>query len=300
MPTELRLDTGYVTATVTLPDKLTPGRLAAISAEVDRMLPGGWQTSTPPPHSPQIRITVTATAGTPHVRLEEGDRVLVALPVAAVATATLAYVTYTVTERARQQRGMVTAHAAAATDPGGRAVLLLGDKGAGKTSTLLALLAAGYRFLGDDLVVLALTAEGLDAHAGRRRCAVRDPRAVFGYETKSLVHLGDPDAPPAAPVSLVVRLSIHPDTAPVLTPVGPLSLAERLRLAENLARYITGTPTPLRVEPHTYAPVYPLDDPARAVTRATVIDRIGALGVRYLHAPTPRHAAGLIERLMPS
>ncbi len=140
----------------------------------------------------------------------------------------------------------------------------------------------------------------MDVYAGRRRCAVRDTRAVFGYETKSLVHLGDPDAPTAGTAALVVRLSVHPDTAPALAAAGPMPLAERLRLAENLARYITGIPTPLSVEPHTYAPVYPLDDPACAATRSTVIDRIDALGLRYLHAPTARHAARLIEQLMPS
>ena len=51
------------------------------------------------------------------------------------------------------RRGVLVLHGAA-LDVGGRAVVLLGDKGAGKSTTAAALLARGARLLADDLVAL--------------------------------------------------------------------------------------------------------------------------------------------------
>lgn len=157
---------------------------------------------------------------------------------------------------------------------------------------------AGYRFLGDDLVVLADRDDHLEVLVGKQRCAIRQPATRFGYETKTLVDLGDSAVPATSRVTAVVRVSIHPAAAPALTPPAPLSLTERLRLAENLARYITGTPTPLSLEPRVYAPVYPLDHPDCAAARAAVICRIADIGLRYLHAPAASHAVGLIKELL--
>lgn len=304
MPTELRLDTGYVTAALTLPDELAGGDLASIRDEVTRSLPGGWHTSVPPPTHPHARIVVSPTAGTPRVALDghtdaqEGEVVLVELPVSGVASATLAYVTYTVTERARQQRRMVTTHASALATPEGRGVVLLGDKATGKTSTAMALLRHGYRLLGDDLIVLAARPHGLEVLAGKKITAVRDPEVIRGYEPKPCVDLTDPSAPRSAPVVLAVRLAVHPGAVAMVAAGTPLSVGERLRLAENLARYITGTPTPLRLDPEVHAPVYPLDSPACAQTRTMVIRQLAELGLRYLYAPTAHQAAGMIEELI--
>lgn len=300
MPTELRLDTGYVTAALTLPDELAGADLASIRGEVTRLLPDGWHPSFPPPAHPNIRIVVATTTGTPHVVLDghadapEGEVVLVDLPTSVVASATLAYVTYTVTERARQQRRMVTTHASALATPDGMGVVLLGDKGAGKTSTAMALLRHGYRLLGDDLIVLAARPDGLEVLAGRQIAAVRQPGAILGYETKSCVDLATA-ASGSVPVALAVRVGVHPSAVAAVTAGTPLSVVERLRLAENLARYITGTPTPLCLDPEVHAPVYPLDSPACARTRAAVIRQLADVGLHYLHAPTAEQAAGMIE-----
>jgi len=51
------------------------------------------------------------------------------------------------------RRGMLVLHGAA-IDVGGRAVVLLGEKGAGKSTTAAALIARGHRLLTDDLVAL--------------------------------------------------------------------------------------------------------------------------------------------------
>jgi hypothetical protein len=304
-PQTLLLHTGYVTAVITLPPPVP--ELTSLASELDRMVPGGWRIHPADPGDPELRsdlrITVTDTTALPQVTLTRDGAVHLALNPNALASTTLGYAAYTVAERARQQRGMVTAHAAAALDPAGRAVLLLGDKGAGKTSTLLALLERGYRFLGDDQVVLAAVdpAGGIGVLPGRRRCAVRQVTGRLGYEAKQIVDL---DAIPAAdvpasgfPVATIIRVSIHPATTPIVTEPAPLSLTEQLRLAENLARYIAGVATPLATTPVVYAPVYPLDDPTTAAARSRLIERIGTLGLRYLHAPTADQAAAAIAAL---
>lgn len=303
-PQTLLLHTGYVTAAVAMPCPVP--ELAGLAGDLDRMVPGGWRihpadAAVPEVHS-DLRITVTATTALPQVTLTRDGAVQLALHPDALASATLGYATYTVAERARQQRGMVTAHAAAALDPTGRAVVLLGDKGAGKTSTLLALLEHGYRFLGDDQVVLTAAdpAGEIGVLPGRRRCAVRQVTGWLGYETKQIVDLDvlPADVPASGfPVATVIRVSVHPATTPMVTDPASLSLTEQLRLAENLARYITGMVTPLATAPVVYAPVYPLDDPTTAEARSRLIERIGTLGLRYLHAPTAGQAAAAIAAL---
>jgi hypothetical protein len=73
-----------------------------------------------------------------------GDE-LVALPLLGAVLATLLH-----------RRGLFTLHASAvAVD--GRAVALLGDKGAGKSTTAAALLEAGHRFIADDIVAIDFT-----------------------------------------------------------------------------------------------------------------------------------------------
>ena len=60
------------------------------------------------------------------------------------------------------RRGVLVLHGAA-IDVGGRAVVLLGEKGAGKSTTAATLLARGHRLLADDLV--AVDARSLEAGA---------------------------------------------------------------------------------------------------------------------------------------
>jgi hypothetical protein len=52
-------------------------------------------------------------------------------------------------------------HAGCVVDPEGRAWLLAGDTHAGKTTTCVSLVAAGWRFLADDQVVLRATGDGV-------------------------------------------------------------------------------------------------------------------------------------------
>lgn len=62
--------------------------------------------------------------------------------------------------------GRALAHAAAVAPPAGEAWLLVGDARAGKTTTTANLVAAGWRYLSDDHVVLYRDAEGRVAAEG--------------------------------------------------------------------------------------------------------------------------------------
>jgi len=61
-------------------------------------------------------------------------------------------------------RGGVLLHGAAVACPNGVGVLLLGEGGAGKTSTSLALVRKGAKLLSDDLVVLRAGSEGITGY----------------------------------------------------------------------------------------------------------------------------------------
>lgn len=288
---DLGLRTGEVTARMTVPDAATARTVVEMGPGITRTLPGGWQATTELAASPQIHLV--AGAGTPGVQLGPDEQVRIWLCPEELATTRLAYVAYTVCERARQRHGIVTVHANAVWTPRG-AVLLLGDKGAGKTGTAVALAARGRPIIGDDLVLLALDGgQALRVLAGKRLARVRDPAA--GYEAKSDVSLPE-SAPEAARVAAAVRVSVHPHVRTPRRAEGtPLSVVDRLRLHENVGRYIAGLPTPLSLDPAVAGPVYPLDDGECADVRSEIIAR---LPLTYLHAPTPEVAAGLIEEMI--
>jgi hypothetical protein len=280
------LTAGHVRATIRLPGRLDtqPARAAG------RMLPGGWHLDPPGPGAGPAAIEVACG---PAAVTADDSTVRVRLPEATACTASLAYVTYTALERARQQEGKVTIHATALHAPGGQAVLLLGDKGAGKTSTALALARRGWVHAGDDLVVLGEDGgRQVSVWPGKPTAAIRDPHAPLAPKpVQDLV----PFAADAAPLGRVVRLAVHPGLPVALTPAVPLSVNETLRLHEMLARHISGLPTPLAgVGTAPYGPVWPLDTPELARWRSHLLTRLAACRFSYLHAPDAGSAAGLI------
>lgn len=282
-----RLATGHVSAHLALPRQLdtTAARAA------DRALPGGWTLTAVPATAAEVEVTTGAAAVT-----VAGDTVRLRLPQAVAASDTLAYVTYTATERVRQQQRKVTVHATALIAPGGRAVLLLGAKGAGKTSTALALATRGWTHAGDDLVVLGESDDGtVQVWPGKPTAAVRDPARPLAPKPQRAL---EPFAVGPALLVRIVRMAVHPVLVTAsLTPAVPLSVNERLRLHEMLARHISGLPTPITgVTGVPYGPVWPLDTPALARWRSHLIARIAGCRFDYLYAAGPETAADLLAK----
>lgn len=283
MTAALRLSTGHVSATVHLPSQLDTTAAAAAR----RMLPGGWRLD--PPGSGAAAPAVEVTLGPAAVTADD-TTVRVRLPQAAACTEGLAYLTYTALERARQQDRKLTVHASALHAPGGQALLLLGEKSAGKTSTALALARHGWTHAGDDLVVIGEDNAGLAAvWAGKPTAAVRDPRQPLA--PKAVREL-TPFADGPAPLGRVVRLAVHPGLPLSLAPAVPLTVNEKLRLHEALARQISGLPTPLAgLGTVPYGPVWPLDAPELARWRSSLLSRLAACRFDYLYAPDAESAA---------
>lgn len=288
-----RIDTGHVCALLALPEALDTTAAQAAGWT----LPGGW-TVAPSGTGAGTAVGTAAveiSIGTAGVTAD-AHAVRVRLPHTAAASDTLAYVTYTALERLRQQQHKVTVHATALHTPDGRAVLLLGEKGAGKTTTALALVTHGWTQAGDDLVVLGETTDGMLAvWPGKPTTAVRDPARPLAPKPHRVL---EPFATGPAPLAWVARLAVHPALATAsLTPAVPLSVNERLRLHENLARYISGLPTPLNgTAGIPYGPVWPLDTPDLARWRGHLIARLAGCRFDYLHAPGPETAAYLLTK----
>ncbi|SFY48721.1 hypothetical protein [Streptomyces sp. F-1] len=285
-----RLATGHVSALLALPEHLD----ATAARAADRALPGGW-TLTAASATETVDVEVTRGRGSAAVTVT-GDTVRLRLPPAVAASDTLAYVTYTALERVRQQQLKITVHATALIVPDGRAVLLLGTKGAGKTSTALALATRGWTHAGDDLVVLGQSDDGTVAvWPGKPTAAVRDPAQPLAPKPHRAL---EPFAVGPAPLAHIVRLAVHPalDTASI-TPAVPLAVNERLRLHELLGRSISGLPTPLNgVTGVPYGPVWPLDSSGLARWRSHLITRFASCRFDYLHAPDPETAADLLTK----
>jgi hypothetical protein len=281
-----RLVTGHVSAFLSLP--MGVDTTAARSA--DRALPGGWTLTAA---SAAAAAGVEVTTG-PAAVIGGRNKVRLQLPAAVAASGTLAYATYTALEPIRQRQRKVTVHATALTSPDGEALLLLGSKAAGKTSTALALAIRGWTHAGDDLVVLGETSDGgLAVWPGKPTAAIRDPSRPLAPKLQQVLA---PFAAGPAPLARVVRLAIHPAlVVPSLTSGAPLSVNERLRLHEMLGRYISGLPTPVGgVFGMPYGPVWPLDTPELARWRSHFITRLEGCRFGYLHAPGAEEAADLL------
>lgn len=288
--------TGHLTAALVLPAGLDTGPAATAA---DR-LPGGWHLLTPGAGLEDCpAVSVTYADAQPTVAVD-GQTVRISLPRGAAGSATLAYATYTALERARQQRQMVTLHANAAITPSGRGVLLLGTKGAGKTSVTLALGARGWTHAGDDLTVLAEEHTELLILPGKATAAVRPQDPALWQAPKPVVDLV-PFLRVPVPLAGIIRLTVHPAVPrPLLVPAAPFSSNEQLRLHEALARYISGLPTPLTGPTGApYGPVWPLDEAPLARWRAHLIARLEQHPYSYLYAPDPQTAADLITREYP-
>ncbi|MFF4647753.1 hypothetical protein [Streptomyces sp. NPDC001389] len=248
------------------------------------------------PAGTTVRIEITESAGR---AVATGDTVRLLLPEQAAASASLAFTTYTAMERARQEQGMVTVHATAVTRDHA-AVVLLGDKAMGKTSTSLALGRRGWTHAGDDLVVIREDAGRLDVMPGKPTAAVRLHDGAAFYEPKPALDLRDGFASGPTAAALFVRLAVHPDARPHATAAVPFSGNEMLRLHENLSRYISGLPTPLSgLGGAPCGRVWQIDSTACARWRAHLISVMEKHPFFYVYAPTAEAAADLIEGLMP-
>ena len=133
-----------------------------------------------------------------------------------------------------RQRGLLVLHANAAVTPGG-VVAIAGESGAGKSTTLAALLERGCTMLADDITALHLTPEGhLEVRPGVGRVSLTEAAVDgLGYRlhpgldrswrpTKSALATGESMASDPGRLSALYVLSTHDGPRARLAPLAGL------------------------------------------------------------------------------
>jgi hypothetical protein len=230
----------------------------------------------------------------------------------------LPYIAYNITEKIRQEKlGMSTLHAAAVSTPDGRSLLILGDKGSGKTSLTLALcLDYGCQLIGNDLVLANNQGNQLLIPAGTKIFDIREgvinnyfpelknyipnQRKNNPYENKiSLIpeQIGIISGQDTQGLLAVIRINLHPHNAEIKIDEGVRRKEEILRLRENLARYIKGLVTPLILGEESFGGYFPtMDSPELSEMRDQIIERIICNNFMYVCGSNPRSVAEEIIR----
>jgi hypothetical protein len=290
----LTLSTGYVLATIITDLKLRNRH----DEMLGRSLPGGWGILPASATLGYPELRIEAALGKPALSVSKTGPFTVRMRlVPSQVKQTLPYLVYTILERVRQERGMCTMHGAAAIAPSGEAVLLLGDKGAGKTSVLSSLVARGFIPAGDDLVVLK-NGNQLSVLAGNRISQQRRLGTEAGfYESKTSIDLDrNGFLQSEATIREVVRVNVHAlNQQTAITSVDAARGREALRLHENLGRYIHGVPTPFLMRGGVPIISLPsLDCGCCMETRAKMIRKLLSKPVKYLFTHTASDAADMI------
>lgn len=121
--------------------------------------------------------------------------------------------------------GRALLHAAAVVAPDLRAWLLVGDSHAGKTSTCVNLIRAGWDWLADDQVVVRASGDGVEVEGWPRRFTLDD-----GFEAGASRGTRTPADParfgpgrlrPAAPLAGLLLPRVRPDQPTHLSPAHP-------------------------------------------------------------------------------
>ena len=227
----------------------------------------------------------------------------------------LLYLSYLVLEAELHRLGFVTLHAAAAARDG-RAVLLLGTAGAGKTTTALRLCRDhGCELVGNDLVVVGGQA-GLAALVGTAHLRLRHssiaqvlpellglfpPVVADPWRTKVDItpdQVGVSVASDGAEIAAVVFVHVDTSYLSLVTDHGD-SLVHRLNLYENALRYIRAASTPWLADSGRYGPFVPsFDDPLAHAARTATLTRLLERST-YVAGP-PAAVAAHIAGLLPA
>ncbi len=213
----------------------------------------------------------------------------------------LLYAAFPFLEVLHQRKMIVTMHAAA-IEFSGKAVLLLGKAGAGKTSLALSLCRNyGARLIGNDIVKIGLANGNINTYAGSKYFFLR--QESIKRNIPSLLHL----FPKSKRDAWTNKIYCLPEKLGIDTYVGYAPIAQsylvhvdetmkylyvnsadridtKLYLNENMSRYIRGTAIALfSEESHFMGYVPSYDTPAFFTMRVKLIETlISNIGIVYL------------------
>lgn len=227
------------------------------------------------------------------------------------------HLVYATTEKVRQEElGIVTVHAVAVSK-GNEGLLIVGDKGAGKTSLLLALcLEYGFRVIGNDLVLIQggqpLTLIAGTRYLDIRECVIRKFASLSGfeghpspagpYEGKVRVYPGEiglATETSLVPITKVVRIRLHDDNDKITCSTDIPVTTELLRLNENFARFIRGVTTPLVIKDQSISGYFPSFDNLKLARRRNEMIRtlINQTPFYYVSGNNPLETAKIVNSL---
>lgn len=238
----------------------------------------------------------------------------------------LPYVTFQVGELPRQaELKMVTTHAAAVVSPEGTGILILGDKGTGKTSVCIELgIGAGYGLVGNNVVIVKdsdkfpslvsgthaliirqATLESIPSLVKVKQDLISAGETIHGRESKiSLTpeKIGIKVIQSPSEIGIVVRVNIHPGQSDAVSVTEVTDgLTERLRLFENLSRYIRGVTTPLALtESHISGYIHCFDNPILSSMRNQLIERLLKLPFYYISGNSIAAVAEKVDSMVKS
>lgn len=232
----------------------------------------------------------------------------------------LIFVAIGVSEFERQRNGRFLTHGAAIASLDNRGVLLLGNKGAGKTSMILALGARGYSLIGNDQVLFGKSQGGIDIYEGTKYITLRKYIQRYdlpGVKNINFVQRGQSDFDTKVKVTpeemglsvcnhsvpLAATVLIHLDGTGTersgIRRLGRNDIQTNLFLAEKLSRHISGIATPLhsmRGELIGLSPSF--DDALTLRNRLEVIASLYERGVYQVWGGNIEEISDLIDQVV--
>lgn len=226
---------------------------------------------------------------------------------------------YTAGEYLRQEKlGTITIHGSGATDKENNGVLVLGNKGAGKTSTVLALAKYyGYKVSGDDMIAIQDIGNDVLIHPGNKNIRIRplpgllhvlgiksenEPGRYEDRITLQPIELDVEEQKTPSSLRLLVRVSVHPlNQVKIIKPDSEQLAKERIRLKEDFARHIRGLVLMLNQGDGKRGFCDSFDNPELQDKRDEFVEKlVTKQPIYYVYAKTGQQAANLIDSLAKS
>jgi hypothetical protein len=221
---------------------------------------------------------------------------------------TIFYLAELAAEQKRELHGGAMLHAAGVYLPGSeRGILILGEKGSGKTSTAIGLCkGAEGQLVGNDQVVLASSDKSVQLLDGSKDIHIRRTAAIQDPTLLSLVTFTDNEQP-----NWDNKITVSPEQAgikeaqfaPQITDVVQVTIDRTLEettvlhkrrdtqtllfITEKISRHIRGVATPIMNNDGVFEAFSPsLDTSETAASRQALIHTILGIGVTKVYAPS--------------